>query len=109
MVVRLNVVKSTITPQIRTAKNVSKQSHRIGGEYLARTREMKILKDMGGVDPKASDKDGHMAKHTLGGMATGAGVGAAVGSIVPVVGTAFGAMVGGVLGALGGATVGLFR
>lgn len=106
MKVRLNVVKPTITPQIskvsRYAKTQTPKLETLSGKALK-------LRDFGGPDPGADDKDGYMAKHTLGGMAAGAATGAAIGSAVPVVGTAIGGLIGGLVGAMTGATVGLVK
>lgn len=106
MPIQLNVVKTTVTPQLRRINTVANKQ---AGKLDLTAGKMMKVKDFGHPDPSATDKDGHMAKHTLGGMAAGAGAGAAIGSCVPVVGTAFGALVGGILGASAGAIAGLLR
>ena len=109
MNVRLNVVKTCVTPQLHKSSGVKSLS---GKAMLSDSKvALRKLKDFGypgpihTEDPKNED---YMAKKTIGGMAAGAGVGAGIGSFIPIVGTAIGGMVGSVVGALVGATVGCF-
>lgn len=109
MPVRLNIVKTSVTPQIRRTAN--KTALRTNGLLVLTTENARKLKDYGHPDPNPNadpENEDHMAKTTLGGMAAGATTGAAIGSAVPVVGTLIGALAGGVVGAIGGAFAGLF-
>lgn len=100
MAVRLNLVKANVTPQV---KKFSQTQHNLKKVAVQDLTKLKMM------HPDACDEDGHMTKHTLGGMAAGAAAGAAAGSVVPVVGTMFGGLAGALVGAFAGATVGLFR
>lgn len=109
MPVQLNIVKTTITPKVRTLKTKGFANQKVLLNQLS--DNSRKLKDYGNPDPNPnadSKNESHMAKTTLGGMAAGAATGATIGSVVPIVGTAFGALAGSVVGAVGGAFVGLF-
>ena len=107
MSVRLDVVKTTVTPRLKRINSVANKQFVKLDPALGKISKMH---DFGPPPPDAEDKDGSMAKHTLGGMAAGAGVGDAIGScILPGLGTSFGAMVGALIGASAGATAGLVK